>query len=60
MKKYKVYDGPILIARDMSLDVALCLIHGYVERYPNGLVGVRISLMDDNAPECQCDQKEEG
>lgn len=32
-KKYDVYDGSVKLASDLCLDVAFCLIKGYVDIY---------------------------
>lgn len=34
-KKYEVYDGSTKLGSDMDLDVAFCLINGYVDTYFN-------------------------
>ena len=41
-KKFNVYDGTTRIASDMELDVALCLIKGYLETYSNDKIDIGI------------------
>lgn len=45
-KKYEVYDGSTLLASDMDLDTAFCLIKGYSETYFNQALKITIKEMD--------------
>lgn len=45
-KKYEVLDGHSVIASNMSLDVAFCLIKGYVDQYFNERVIFTIREME--------------
>lgn len=51
-EKYKVFDGPDMIAEDLDLDVALCLIEGYVKRYRKRIkAGISLVPMDGEEKE---------
>lgn len=45
-KKYEVLDGHSVIATNMSLDVAFCLIKGYIDKYFNKRVVFTIREME--------------
>lgn len=45
---YDVFDGATLIGTKMELDVALCLIDGYVRKYKDELVGISLIPSDKN------------
>ena len=45
-KKYEVYDGTALLASDMDLDTAFCLIKGYVDTYFNQKLNITIKEME--------------
>lgn len=47
-KKYEVYEGSTKIASDMELDIALCLIKGYINTYFAQPTNLTIKRMDDN------------
>lgn len=49
-KKYNVYDGSTKIASDMSLDMAIYLIKGYVDTYFNQPLDIRIEDVDNEKP----------
>lgn len=44
-KRYEVYDGSTKLASDIDLDVAFCLIKGYVDTYFNQPLEITIKEM---------------
>lgn len=45
-KKYEVYDGSTKLGSDMDLDVAFCLIKGYICTYFNQPIEITIKEME--------------
>lgn len=54
-KKYEVYDGSTRLASDMNLDVAFCLIKGYVDTYFNQPLNISIKEMNPDQYIEHCD-----
>lgn len=54
-KKYEVYDGSTRLASDMDLDVAFCLIKGYIDTYVNQLLNISIREMNTDTHVERCD-----
>lgn len=52
-KKYEIIDGNTVIATDMDLDVALCLIRGYSETYFNQKMKLTIQEVGRDDPKCE-------
>lgn len=41
-QRYRVYDGHIMIAQDLFLDVAMILVKGYFKEHPNSNMTISI------------------
>lgn len=48
-KKYEVYDGGVRIATDMDIDVAICLIKGYMEYHHDQTLTLTIQKASQSA-----------